>query len=442
MDPKIRQALNNVLQDNAIPGRDDARIQSHFSTLETILSHANTLPKHKRQEVFSHTQFYLEQTLDRATRFLLSPKLSNQKVRRGLNDLRDHIYALQQEYLVPRKERVLIHHSEHTTNSPAHDLSAQSLTHIPYSVVTLPSQDSSALTALATHHRAHREKRYFVRPKKGASTHRWNIDLVGAPQCWKASTGHGIRVGVVDTGVDYTHTHLAARFEENKGYDFVHNTNDPMDDNGHGTHVAGSIAGKEVGVAPGATLYALKFLDEYGMGGEVDFLRAAEWAIDHELDILNGSFGSGYASAPEEAMCNTLRQHGVLFIAAAGNKGDTSYCYPASYDSVYSVAAVDRHKTHAWFSQANDQVRISAPGVDVYSTIPGGFAEFNGTSMATPHVAGAAALVYEPFMTPEYTQELLDMSAEDLGDARKFGRGLVRPDNALEITSFAERWKK
>ncbi len=261
-----------------------------------------------------------------------------------------------------------------------------------------------------------------------------NLVQIGAYEAQNFTKGEGIRVGVIDTGVDYEHEQLKHSFEDLKGYDFVHETAAPQDDNGHGSHVAGIIAGIEVGAAPHCSLYALKALDARGSGSEADILSAIDWAIENDIHVLNMSLGSSHASNAERAAINAALEYGIIIAAAAGNDGDTSYSYPASYAGVLSIAAVNHKNEHAWFSNKNDRLFISAPGVDIFSCYKNNhYIEMSGTSMATPHAAGAAALALS-VSSSAHLEEVLEATAQELSagqDARLYGAGLVRADSAV-----------
>ncbi|MFK7911886.1 MAG: S8 family serine peptidase [Akkermansiaceae bacterium] len=256
---------------------------------------------------------------------------------------------------------------------------------------------------------------------------------VNAEPAWAITTGSpNIVVGVVDTGIRYTHQDLSGNMwvnpneiagngidDDNNGYiddiygiNAIANDGDPMDDNDHGSHCAGTIAasandaGRLVGVAYGVKLMALKFLDSTGSGATSDAIECIDYAIAQGVDVLSNSWGGGGAS---NAMLNAIEQAnaaGVLFIAAAGNEAsntDNGDHFPSNYDvgNVISVAAIDRNGNLANFSNYGlTTVDIAAPGVEILSatsTSDGSYASFQGTSMATPHVAGVAALVLSRF---------------------------------------------
>lgn len=266
------------------------------------------------------------------------------------------------------------------------------------------------------------------------STPLWNLVHVGAPDAWQHADGSGVSVAVIDTGIDYNHPELKGRFGDLIGYNVANPDKPPDDDNEHGTHVAGTIAGSCTGVAPGSTLYAVKVLDWKGSGTEADVIAGLEWALEQGADIANLSLGSRGASRAFREVCERAYGAGMLVVAAAGNEG-SGPSYPASFgESVIAVAATDREKRHAHFSNIYHTNDISAPGVGIYSTTPGGDHDtFSGTSMATPHVSGALALARQLSRTADIEAvmascaERLDWPGEG-GYRDVFGAGLLRAD--------------
>jgi len=272
----------------------------------------------------------------------------------------------------------------------------------------------------------------------------WGVKRIGAGLAHdQGNNGEGIKVAVLDTGIDYLHPDLNANYAG--GWDFVNDDGDPMDDYGHGTHCAGIVAAEDngigvVGVAPEAELYALKVMNASGHGNWSDIIAALEWCVDNGIQVTSNSYGGpSYSAIVEQAFDNAYAA-GVLSIAAAGNRGQgmpDTIVYPAKYGSVIAVSATDSTDRLASFSSIGPAVELAAPGVAILSTVlGGGYATKQGTSMACPHVAGSAALVIfamSHLPSPTIRQRLTD-SAEDLGSKGRdtwFGYGLV---NAFAAT--------
>lgn len=274
----------------------------------------------------------------------------------------------------------------------------------------------------------------------------WGVQRIGSGIVHEGGNkGSGVKVAIIDSGIDYSHPDLGGCFgsacKVSGGYDFVNNDTNPMDDNGHGTHVAGTVAASDdglgvVGVAPEASLSALKVLAANGSGSFSGVIAALEWAVDHGIQVTNNSYGSSSdpGSIVKAAFDNSAAA-GILHIAAAGNSGTRSgkgnnVGYPARYDSVVAVAATDKNDNRATFSSTGPAVELSAPGVGINSTrLGGGYVEYNGTSMASPHVAGTAALVIAAGAgNASEVRQILDSTAGDLGAAGRdnlYGFGLV-----------------
>ncbi len=256
----------------------------------------------------------------------------------------------------------------------------------------------------------------------------WGVERIEAPEVWDTTSGQGLRIAVVDTGIDYSHPDLQARFAG--GYDTVNEDSDPADDHGHGTHVSGIIAADLneaglAGVAPQASIYSLKALASDGTGYISDLVEAIDWAMEQDAAVINFSLGSSYDSSILESKINEAARQGIMLVAAAGNTNGGSVLYPAAYDSVISVSATDSSDNFASFSSVGAE--IAAPGVSINSTVPGGgYASWSGTSMAAPHVTATVALMISN--DQEDIRENLRNSAIDLGPAGTdsyFGHGLV-----------------
>lgn len=260
---------------------------------------------------------------------------------------------------------------------------------------------------------------------------------IDAVEAWNISTGDSVIIGVIDTGVDTAHIDLLGNIWTNPGeipnngidddgngyiddihgWDFVNWDNGPIDDNGHGTHCSGTIAAvgnNAIGVAGvcwSARIMALKFLDAWGYGYTSDAILAVEYATKMGANLTSNSWGGGSFSQALKDAIDSSGAHGMLFVAAAGNdqeNNDIYPHYPCSYDldNIISVAATDHNDNLANFSNWGlTSVDLGAPGVNIYSSIPGGSYQYmSGTSMATPHVSGAVALVWSEYPALTYLQ--------------------------------------
>ncbi|MDZ4655649.1 MAG: S8 family peptidase [Coriobacteriia bacterium] len=291
-----------------------------------------------------------------------------------------------------------------------------------------------------------------VKPPKISPTQSlpWGIDRINADEAWAITTGDPVKVAIVDTGIDTTHPDLAANVMG--GMSAVNYTRKYTDDNGHGTHVAGIVAALDnsigvVGVGPDIDLYAVKVLNRKGSGYISDIIEGLDWCQSAEMDVVNMSLGTGvYLQSFHDAV-NSLYESGVVVVAAAGNDGnDSAVNYPAAFPEVIAVGATTQTDTLAYFTCTGPEVELSAPGSNIYSTYKnGGYATLSGTSMASPHVTGAAALVLtrpideseddgDRKWDPAEVRARLRAKAEDLGIAGRdpgFGYGLVRADLAI-----------
>ncbi len=260
----------------------------------------------------------------------------------------------------------------------------------------------------------------------------WGITRVGAPDAWAATRGAGVKVVVIDTGIDRTHPDLAARLKG--GWNAIAKTEDYNDDNGHGSHCAGTIAAIDdavgvVGVAPEADLYGVKVLDAGGSGTFDDVIAGMQWAVDNDMDIASMSLGASRGNPALEEAVKAMEAAGVTLIAAAGNSGG-SVGFPAAYPGAISVAASDSRDLLARFSSRGPSVAVIAPGVAVKSTYMGGaYDTLSGTSMATPHVSGLAALYVarNPGASPAAVRAALASAAVKLPGVIPEGQGAGLP---------------
>ena len=266
---------------------------------------------------------------------------------------------------------------------------------------------------------------------------------IRATEAWELETGNpSVLVSVVDTGIDYYHADLKERVRVDLGYDYVNEDADPLDDNGHGTHVAGIIGASYnnffavAGVAPGISLIPFKVLDEYGMGTADDVALAIQASADVGANVINLSLGGDFSNVIEDAL-HYAYESGSLAIAAAGNDGIGELTYPASSEYTVSVGATDNKNQRAYFSNYGEGLDIMAPGDSVLSLYISGLACFaSGTSMATPHVCGVAALIISKLelTSVEEIKNRLFENALDLGDPgydTEFGWGLVDAFSAI-----------
>ena len=278
----------------------------------------------------------------------------------------------------------------------------------------------------------------------------WNLRSINVESAWDDTKGAGVTVAVIDTGISRVPDLKDAKFV--KGYDFVNDREEADDDNGHGTHVAGTIAQSTnngygvAGIAYEANLMPLKVLANSGGGTVADIAEAIRFAADNDADVINMSLGGGGESQVMEEAINYAHQKGVLVIAAAGNEGRNSASYPARYNHVIGVAATDSAGEKAPYSNFGAGVDISAPGGSETGKIlqdtidpETGVADiqgFQGTSMAAPHVAGVAALVKAAgIQEPDEILRVLKQSVRVVQDdpLNHFGAGHLDAAAAVKL---------
>lgn len=286
--------------------------------------------------------------------------------------------------------------------------------------------------------------------------YQWGPEAIGLELAWTSTLGsHDRTVSVLDTGVDYTHEDLTPNVCE-LGYDFYNDDEDPFDDHGHGTHVAGTVAaaidnGTGVAGTGDSCVRAVKVLSSDGFGSFADVASAIRSATDNGTDVISMSLGGCPGCDPGPPTTDAVEyahDRGVLIVAAAGNSGcDSEISYPAGYEDVMAIASVNPPDgtERSWFSSCGPGMDVAAPGHEVISTVPpqgplsdpSGYMNLSGTSMATPHVSGTAALVWSQAadLGNDELRCVLDQTADDLdrqGHDVGTGFGLVNASTALE----------
>jgi serine protease len=273
-------------------------------------------------------------------------------------------------------------------------------------------------------------------PNDPCFRYQWHLRKLGLPEAWKLGTGKGVVVAVIDTGVTKVADLANTRFVP--GYNFVANNADASDDHGHGTHVAGTIAQSTnnklgvAGVAPDAAIMPLKVLSARGSGSVAAIAQSIRWAADHGANVINMSLGGPSPIGTMASAIKYARGKGVVVVAAAGNDGKGRVSYPARYPGVFAVAATQFDDATTFYSNWGPEIDVAAPGgnvrvdqngdgqpdgvlqhtIDPKNTSRTDYLWFMGTSMATPHVAGVAALVMSTGVRkPEAVEELMTSTA-------------------------------
>lgn len=269
----------------------------------------------------------------------------------------------------------------------------------------------------------------------------WGITRVKAPAPGATNTGGGIRVAILDTGINPLHEDLVGQVAT----DSTNLTTSPAADvDGHGTHVSGTVAAASndigvIGVAFGAKVVAVKVLDDSGSGYYSWIAAGIDWAAvnANNCKVINMSLGGSSGSTALQTAVNNAWAAGVVICAAAGNAGTTRAQYPAYYENCIAVVAVDQQDKRASFSSYGGWTDLSAPGVGILSTTGSGYEAWNGTSMATPHVSGAAALVWASThgtSASSVRSRLLDKRDPDISGPRgskRYVPGILNCDRAL-----------
>lgn len=261
----------------------------------------------------------------------------------------------------------------------------------------------------------------------------------------------GVKICILDTGIDKTHHAIPSLGAE---IDLVNNDSDATDDNGHGTHVAGIISStdsKYPGIAPNASLFIAKVLDEEAKGVNVIIMSGIEWCVSNNVDIISISVGgSEFEHACDEdsiaIASNKAVDLGVVVVASTGTRGsDNGLMTPACASKVIAVGGIDQNDEIGIYSNKGVEIDLVAPGSDIMSSDPEkGFITRSGTSMAVPHVSGIIALMLEidSSLTPQEIQNILERTANDLGSIGfddTYGHGKINIDSALRETHLGKQ---
>jgi len=302
------------------------------------------------------------------------------------------------------------------------------------------------------------------KPNDPRYNEQWNFQMINTEEAWLKTKGKGAIVAVIDTGVAYEDNKKGIRardFAETKfvkGFDVVNGDNMPNDDQGHGTHVAGTIAestnNKEgvAGIAFEATIMPIKVLSASGSGSSADIGEGIRWAADHGAKIINMSLGGPFPDKVMRSACTYAAKKGVVIVCAAGNSGREGVGYPAAFPECVAVSSVGPKGELSFYSSWGKEVAIAAPGGDKQVGAEAGgilqntinrssdgkitddYFAYQGTSMASPHVAGVAALIVSEGITdPKDVKAILQKSAQKKGPANKYGAGVLDASSAVKL---------
>ncbi|UKS24777.1 S8 family serine peptidase [Paenibacillus sp. HWE-109] len=284
-----------------------------------------------------------------------------------------------------------------------------------------------------------RERSFSITRQKNEEQLPWGIHAVGADLLTeKNQRGNAIRIAILDTGIS-DHPDLQVK----GGVSFVEGFTGYQDDNGHGTHVAGTIAALDnrigvIGVAPQSEIFAVKVLNQSGTGTYSQVIQGIEWAIQNRMNIISISFGGSDKSRALHEAIQAATEQGILVVAAAGNsgKGAETEAYPALYPETISVGAVTKQHLRADYSSTGNEIDLVAPGSEILSTTSDqDYGNLSGTSMAAPHVTGSLAALWSAHKnwTGEQVKNKLFETATKLGGNLEYGHGLVNLARALGV---------
>ncbi|GAB6273599.1 MAG: S8 family peptidase [Peptococcaceae bacterium] len=280
----------------------------------------------------------------------------------------------------------------------------------------------------------------IFKTKGGQQIIPWGTARIGANKAWSVSQGKTVNVAVLDTGIYAKHPDLQANVKG--GVNIINSKRSYYDDNGHGTHLAGTIGAVDnaagiIGVAPQVNLFAVKVLDENGRGSIKDIVAGLGWCVQNKMQVVNMSFGSDRPSAALHQAVKAAAGAGIVLVAAAGNDGSkNSVDYPAVYPETIAVGGINEKNQLFIFSSQGPEIDLVAPAIRVLSTARGGgYEKMSGTSMAAAHVSSVAALLiaYNPEKDSTGIFKSLKATAENIKGLKpsQQGAGLVRADHAL-----------
>lgn len=258
----------------------------------------------------------------------------------------------------------------------------------------------------------------------------WGLKRIGAPQAWDKLKDKRVRVGIIDTGIDYNHPDLQSSIRD--GICTLDGQSSYLDDYGHGSHVAGTIGANSSragmrGINPYTDFYVVKAFDRRGNAKLSDIIEGLDWLIRRQVSIINMSFSTSNTNNTLSKAIMAAHNHGIVLVAAAGNDGNSSPVdYPARFDEVIAVSAINKKDELANFSCTGPEIDFCAPGVDIGSTwIDGGYAVKSGTSFAAPHVVGTIAdiLNYHGPMTPDQVRYIMAEKAVTINSLTKEQQG-------------------
>lgn len=359
------------------------------------------------------------------------------------------ITEMEQDTLLGRAQAAEVKHLKNNRNSVAL-LDAKGVNMMKNDPRVLRVEDDVIAFALGKVEATGKGARAIVQPTEVLP---WGVDRIDAEKVWNStltsSIGTGINVAVIDTGIELAHPDLATNIKGS--YNAISPSKSADDDNGHGTHVAGIIGALDntigvIGAAPAVNLYAIKVLNRNGSGYISDIIEGIDWAIANHINVINMSLG---ASSDIQAFHDAIiRAHNanIVIVTAAGNDSGGPVNFPGAYPEVIGVSATDNNNTIAVFSSVGPEVDLAAPGVSIYSTYKGKtYRTLSGTSMASPHVAGAAALLLavpskcdtdaNGTCSQDEVKARLEATAIDfgtLGHDNQYGAGLLNLWNAMQ----------